>query len=96
VALAVAWRSRLPHAASAALDPGWVPTKLASRGAPGRVEDSAAALAHVSTRTDEGGADLASAPYWRAGKPVPLPGRLRDTARCTEIAAACDRLAGLA
>lgn len=93
VALAVAWRSRLPQATSAALDPGWVPTKLASSGAPGRVEDSADALAHVSTRTEEGGADLSTGPYWRGRKTIPLPGRLRDDEFCARIAAACDRLA---
>ena len=88
----MAWRSRLPQATSAALDPGWVPTKLASSGAPGRVEDSADALAHVSTRTEEGGADLSAGPYWRGRTTIPLPGRLRDDAFCARIAAACDRL----
>ena len=39
VALAVAWGRRRPDLASAALDPGWVPTKLASPGATGRVQD---------------------------------------------------------
>ena len=96
VALAVAWQDRLVQAGSAALDPGWVPTKLASSGAPGRVADSADALAHLSTRTDEGGADLAAGPYWKGRRTTPLPSRLRDPAACAAIAAACDRLAGLA
>ena len=95
VALAVAWRSRLTGSGSAALDPGWVPTKLASGGAPGRVEDSAAALAHLSTPTAEGGADLAAGPYWRGRRTIALPSLLRDEEFCTALAAACDRLAGL-
>jgi NAD(P)-dependent dehydrogenase (short-subunit alcohol dehydrogenase family) len=95
VALAVAWRSRLSDAASAALDPGWVPTKLASSGAPGRVQDSADSLAYVSTRTEDGGADLAVGPYWRGRRTIPLPGRLRDAELCQRIAVACDGLAGL-
>lgn len=96
VALAVAWGRRRPGLASAALDPGWVPTKLASAGAPGRVEDSADSLAFCATPVAEGGADLGSAPYWKDRSPVRLPGRLRDPALADAIAAACDRLVGLA
>lgn len=96
VALAVAWRARLSHGSSAALDPGWVLTKLASSGAPGRVADSADALAHLSVRTEEGGADLAAGPSWKGRHTVPLPSRLRDPAVCEGLAVACDRLAGLA
>lgn len=95
VGLAVAWGARLPEVASAALDPGWVPTKLASRGAPGRVEDSATSLVHCCTPAEEGGADLGSAPYWKGREPVPLPSRLRDAAFCAAVAAGCDRLLGL-
>lgn len=90
VALAMAWGRRLPHVASAALDPGWVRTKLASDGAPGDVADAADALAFCCTD-----ADLASAPYWKDRAPVPVPGRLRDEGLQDAIAAACDQLAGL-
>jgi NAD(P)-dependent dehydrogenase (short-subunit alcohol dehydrogenase family) len=60
VALALAWGRRLPRVASAAVDPGWVKTKLASAGAPGDVTSSADTLAYCCTE-----ADLASAPYWK-------------------------------
>jgi len=90
VALALAWGRRLPQLASAALDPGWVRTKLASSGAPGDVEEAADALAFCCTE-----ADLASAPYWRDRQPIPVPGRLRDAGLQDAIAAACDQLAGL-
>ena len=92
VALAVAWARRRPELASAALDPGWVPTKLASRGAPGRVADSADSLVFCCLPVEEGGADLGSAPYWKGRRPLPLPGRLRDPGLCDAIAAACDDL----
>ena len=90
VALAQAWGRRLPGVASAALDPGWVPTKLASSGAPGDVADAAESLAYCCTE-----ADLGSAPYWKGVGPTPVPGRLRDTGLQDSIALACDRLAGL-
>lgn len=90
VALALAWGRRLPKVASAALDPGWVRTKLASFGAPGDVAVAADSLAYCCTE-----ADLASAPYWRDHQPVPVPGRLRDVGLQDAIAAACDQLAGL-
>lgn len=87
VALALAWGRRLPHLASAALDPGWVRTKLASSGAPGTVEEAAASLTYCCTE-----ADLATAPYWRGRRPIPVPGRLRDSALQDAVAAGCDRL----
>ena len=90
VALAQAWGRRLPGVASAALDPGWVPTKLASSGAPGDVADAADSLAHCCTA-----ADLGSAPYWKGSSATPVPGRLRDEGLQDAIALACDRLAGL-
>ncbi|HEU0101331.1 MAG TPA: SDR family NAD(P)-dependent oxidoreductase [Mycobacteriales bacterium] len=90
VALAQAWGRRLPGVASAALDPGWVPTKLASSGAPGDVADAAASLAFCCTE-----ADLGSAPYWKGSSATPMPGRLRDAGLQDAIALACDRLAGL-
>ena len=90
VALALAWGRRLPGVASAAVDPGWVRTKLASAGAPGDVADGADTLAFCCTD-----ADLAAAPYWKDRRPSPVPGRLRDTALQDAVAAACDRLVGL-
>ncbi|GAA1854609.1 SDR family NAD(P)-dependent oxidoreductase [Microlunatus capsulatus] len=95
VALAVAWGRRRPDLASAALDPGWVPTKLASPGATGRVQDSAESLAFCALPVAEGGADLATAPCWKGHGPARLPGRLRDDALVDALAAACDRLTGL-
>ena len=65
VALALAWGRRLPEVASAAVDPGWVKTKLASAGAPGDVTSSADTLAYCCTE-----ADLASAPYWKDRAPA--------------------------
>jgi hypothetical protein len=67
-----------------------VRTKLASDGAPGAVEEGADTLAYCCTE-----ADLATAPYWKDRRPVPVPGRLRDEGLQDAIAAACDRLAGL-
>ena len=90
VALALAWGRRLPTVASAAVDPGWVRTKLASAGAPGDVTSSADTLAYCCTE-----ADLASAPYWRNRAPTPVPRHLRDEALQDAIASACDRLAGI-
>jgi len=90
VALAVGWGRRLPQLASAAVDPGWVRTKLASSGAPGEVEQGADTLAFCCRE-----ADLASAPYWKDRRPVPVPGRLRDAGLQDALLAACDRLAGL-
>jgi NAD(P)-dependent dehydrogenase (short-subunit alcohol dehydrogenase family) len=90
VALAMAWGRRLPAVASAAVDPGWVKTKLASAGAPGDVRSSADTLAYCCTA-----ADLTSAPYWRDRKPTPVPQHLRDEALQDAIASACDRLAAI-
>lgn len=90
VALAQAWGRRLPGVASAAVDPGWVPTKLASSGAPGEVGQAADGLAFCCTE-----ADLDAAPYWKDRLPVPVPGRLRDAGLQDAVALACDRLAGL-
>jgi len=87
VALALAWGRRLPHLASAAVDPGWVRTKLASSGAPGTVEQAADSLAYCCTE-----ADLSRAPYWKNRQPVAVPGRLSDTALQEAVIAGCDRL----
>jgi NAD(P)-dependent dehydrogenase (short-subunit alcohol dehydrogenase family) len=90
VALAMAWGRRLPAVASAAVDPGWVKTKLASAGAPGDVRSSADTLAYCCTE-----ADLASAPYWKNRAPTPVPRHLRDEGLQDAIVSACDRLAGI-
>ena len=91
VALAQAWGRRLPDVASAAIDPGWVRTKLASAGAPGEVEQGADTLAWCCSE-----ADLTPAAYWKDRRPTTVPGRLRDAGLQDAIAVACDRLAGLA
>jgi NAD(P)-dependent dehydrogenase (short-subunit alcohol dehydrogenase family) len=90
VALALAWGRRL-GIPSAAVDPGWVRTKLASSGAPGAVEDGADTVVFCCTE-----APLEQAPYWKDRTPAPVPGRLRDEGLQDAVLAACDRLAGLA
>jgi NAD(P)-dependent dehydrogenase (short-subunit alcohol dehydrogenase family) len=87
VALALAWGRRIPQVASAAVDPGWVKTKLASRGAPGDPRESADTLAYCATE-----ADLSRGSYWRDRRPVSVPNHLRDPALQDALAAACDRL----
>jgi len=88
VALALAWGRRLPRIASAAVDPGWVKTKLASAGAPGDVTSSADTLAYCCTE-----ADLASASYWKDRAPTSVPRHLQNEALQDAIASACVRLA---
>ncbi|WNV75899.1 SDR family NAD(P)-dependent oxidoreductase [Geodermatophilus sp. DSM 44513] len=90
VALAAGWGRRLPHLASAAVDPGWVPTKLASAGAPGQVQRAGDDLAWCATA-----ANLRAAPYWRARRPTAVPAPLRDPGLQDALLAGCDRLAGL-
>ena len=90
VALAIGWGRRLPGVASAAVDPGWVRTKLASKGAPGEPEEGADTLAWCCAE-----ADVSAAPYWKDRRPVPVPERLRDPGLQEALLAACDRLAGL-
>ena len=89
LALALGWGRRL-GLASAAVDPGWVRTKLASAGAPGDVEQGADTVAWCCTT-----APLDDAPYWKDRRPVAVPGRLRDAGLQDAVLAACDRLAGL-
>ena len=89
VALALGWGRRL-DIPCAAVDPGWVRTKLASAGAPGEVEEGADTLAWCCTQ-----APLADAPYWKDRAPVPVPGRLRDAGLQDALLKECDRLAGL-
>ncbi len=87
VALAAAWGRRLPHLASAAVDPGWVATKLASAGAPGHVDTSADSLAYCCLE-----ADLARSPYWKGRGPIRVPKHVAEPAFQDELAAACDGL----
>ena len=89
IALALAWGRRL-GLPSAAVDPGWVKTKLASSGAPGEVEDGADTLAWCCVQ-----APLQEAPYWKDRRPATVPGRLRDAGLQDAVAVACDRLAGI-
>ena len=88
VALAIGWGRRLPHLASAAVDPGWVPTKLASPGAPGQVQRAGDDLAWCAVD-----ADLRAAPYWKDRRPTPVPPQLRDPGLHDALLAGCDRLA---
>ena len=90
VALAGAWGRRRPQLACAAVDPGWVRTKLASAGAPGHVGTSADSLAFCCLD-----ADLASAPYWKGRRPIRVPADLADPVRQDALAAACDDLLGI-
>lgn len=90
VALAIGWGRRL-GISSAAVDPGWVRTKLASAGAPGEPEQGADTLAWCCTQ-----APLHEAPYWKDRAPVPVPGRLRDAGLQDALLKECDRLAGVA
>lgn len=92
VALALGWRTRLTAAASTALDPGWVPTKLASAGARGSVEGSAAALAWLAV--DATREELA-VPYRRGRTPADVPAPLRDAGLQQTLMSACDELAGI-
>lgn len=92
VALALGWRARLTATASTALDPGWVPTKLASAGARGSVEDSARALAWLAA--DATREELA-VPYHRGRKSTDVPGPLRDAGLQQTLMSACDGLAGI-
>jgi NAD(P)-dependent dehydrogenase (short-subunit alcohol dehydrogenase family) len=89
VLLAGAWGRRLPGVGSVAVDPGWVRTKLASSGAPGRVDSSADSLTYLCTE-----ADLGSGPYWRGRRTITVPKHLRDEAYADALAATCDRLVG--
>ncbi len=89
VVLAIGWGRRL-GLPSAAVDPGWVRTKLASAGAPGDVADGADTVAWCCTE-----APLGDAPYWKDRAPIPVPGRLRDQGLQDAVLEACDRFAGL-
>jgi NAD(P)-dependent dehydrogenase (short-subunit alcohol dehydrogenase family) len=89
IALALGWARRRPDLTVAAVDPGWVKTKLASGGAPGEVEQGGDGLAFCCT------ADLGDEPYWKDRAPTPVPGRLRDAGLQDAVLRELDRLAGL-
>lgn len=89
VALALGWARRRPDLVVAAVDPGWVRTKLASSGAPGEVEQGGDGLAFCCT------ADLGDTPYWKDRAPTPVPGRLRDAGLQDALLRELDRLSGL-
>ncbi|MCU1692829.1 MAG: short-chain dehydrogenase/reductase [Frankiales bacterium] len=89
VALALGWARRRPDLLVAAVDPGWVKTKLASGGAPGEVEQGGDGLAFCCT------ADLGDEPYWKDRAPTTVPGRLRDAGLQDALLRELDRLGGL-
>jgi len=91
VALAIGWGRRLPGITSAAIDPGWVKSKLAGPGAPGSTEQGADTVAWCCTT-----GQLATASYWKDRAPAQVPGRLRDAGLQDALVEQCDRLAGLA
>lgn len=92
VALALGWARRLAGdgTASIALDPGWVPTKLASAGAPGDVADSAAALARCVTDPEIA---ERTGTYWKGRRTISVPPALTDADLQDRLLAACDDLA---
>ena len=90
VALAIGWGRRLPEVASAAIDPGWVRTKLATAGAPGQPEQGADTLVWCCTE-----ADLSAAPYWKDRRPKSVPERVDDPDLQEALLRTCDDLAGL-
>jgi NAD(P)-dependent dehydrogenase (short-subunit alcohol dehydrogenase family) len=89
VALALGWARRRPDLVVAAVDPGWVRTKLASGGAPGDVETGGDGVAFCCT------ADLDGTPYWKDRAPTTVPGRLRDAGVQDSLMTELDRLGGL-
>ncbi|MCW2608138.1 MAG: daunorubicin ketoreductase [Frankiales bacterium] len=89
VALALGWARRRPELVVAAVDPGWVKTKLASSGAPGEVEQGGDGLAFCCAQ------DLGDEPYWKDRAPTPVPGRLRDAGLQDSLLRELDRLAGV-
>lgn len=90
VALAQAWARRLAPSVEgvvgAAVDPGWVVTKLATPGAPGTPEQGADTLVWCATAHD-----LATG-YYKGRRQVALPDRVADAQVQDALAAACDRL----
>lgn len=94
VALALGWGTRLRRATSAALDPGWVPTKLASAGASGSVDVPGEALAWLASQAPA--QTLASSPYVKGHQGTSVPGPLRERELQDALMGTCDRLAGVA
>jgi hypothetical protein len=87
--LALAWDRLLPDVTSAAVDPGWVKTKLASPGAPGDVSSSADhRLLQYINRPGLGA--LLEEPAADPGLRTAAGPRLQDA-----ILAACDRMVGV-
>ena len=92
VALALGWERRLSSydaGMSAAVDPGWVKTKLASAGAPGEVEEGADTLLWCATDPELAGG------YYRARRSASVPGPLRDEGLQDALLAACVAAVGL-
>lgn len=90
VALALGWTRRLPGLRVGAVDPGWVKTKLASRGAPGDVRSGGARVARAAAGPDWPGG------YTAGTRPARLPAALASPRLQDELLAAMDRLAGVA
>ncbi|MDP9406854.1 MAG: daunorubicin C-13 ketoreductase, partial [Actinomycetota bacterium] len=87
VCLALAWARRRPDLVTAAVDPGWVPTKLATPGGRESVEDSAAALRRACNEPG-----LPSGRYWKGAAEKPVPRGLGDERLQDDLLAALDAL----
>lgn len=68
VCLALAWARRRPDLVTAAVDPGWVPTKLATPGGTESAADSAASLRRACT--EQG---LPTGRYWKGSREKRVP-----------------------
>jgi NAD(P)-dependent dehydrogenase (short-subunit alcohol dehydrogenase family) len=87
VCLALAWARRRPDLVTAAVDPGWVPTKLATPGGRESADASAAALRRACTELD-----LPSGRYWKGAREKPVPRGLDGERLQDELLAALDVL----
>lgn len=87
VCLALAWARRRPDLVTAAVDPGWVPTKLAPPGGRESAETSAAALHRACTEPD-----LPSGRYWKGAAEKAVPPGLDDERLQDALLAALDAL----
>ena len=87
VCLALAWARRRPDLVTAAVDPGWVPTKLATPGGRESADASAAALRRACTEPD-----LPSGRYWKGSREKAVPSGLDDERLQGELLAALDAL----
>lgn len=90
VVLALGWGARLDRVTSAALDPGWVPTKLASAGASGSVDVPGEALAWLATAAPA--RTLADSPYVKGHQGTSVPAALRERELQDALMEVCDRL----